>query len=227
MHHPAADRDRVEEALVPLDELLGGDRGATVDTLLDDRALELTVVVHPPGAGGAGGAARLEDDRVAHLGHEVAQLRRGGDAGRLGAGDVGAPQDLLHRRLVAAEEGGLDGGAGDARGLADLGGGEDVRLDRRLDPVHPLARLHAPDRFEEGGLVDHRRDLLVGDHPAAQLVVEVVVGRLADAGDARADRREPAHELALVVGKLRLDEDDVHGASPQGPRCLDSKRCDS
>ena len=54
-------------------------------------------------------------------------------------------------------------------------------------------------------------DLLVVREPVPELVVERLLGALADAGDARADRVERAHELALVRGKARLDEDDVHG----------------
>ena len=187
MHDSAADRDRVVEALVALDELLDGDRGAAVEPLVDDRALELAVVVDPLRAGGAGAGARLEDERVADVGGEHPQLLRARDAARLGAGDVGLAQRLLHRRLVAAEKGGLDGGAGDAGRLADLRRRQDVGLDRRLQAVHPGGRLDAPHRLEHGGLVHDRADLLVADHPAAQLLVDRLPGALADAGDPRAD----------------------------------------
>ena len=53
-------------------------------------------------------------------------------------------------------------------------------------------------------------DLLVVEHPVAELLVEQVHRALADADHVRADRGQPAHELALVRREGRLDEDDVH-----------------
>jgi hypothetical protein len=57
--------------------------------------------------------------------------------------------------------------------------------------------------------VDHGGHLFVEGEPALHLVVELA---LADRGDRGAGFDQPAHELALVVRELRLDEDDVHGA---------------
>jgi hypothetical protein len=47
--------------------------------------------------------------------------------------------------------------------------------------------------------------------PVLHLSVECLERTLSDADDPRFRGVQPAHELALVMGKGGLDEDDVHG----------------
>ena len=125
-----------------LDELLDGDGRAAVDPQVDERALELAHRCRRGASRRAGAVARLDDQRVADLGGERPHLLRTPDSARLGARDAGAPQRLLHRRLVAAEERRLDARARDAGSLAHLGGRHDVRLDRRLEAIDLGVALH-------------------------------------------------------------------------------------
>src|SRR5262249_8779661 len=130
----------------------------------------------------------------------------------------GGAQGVLHRRLVAAEERGSLGGAGNVAGLAYACGREDVRLDRGFDTVDLRSALEPADLLEQGGLVAHRADLLVMRETVPQVLAQRVLRALADADDRGAGVREPAHELALVRGEARLHENDVHRRLPD-PRC--------
>ena len=208
---PAIDRERVVEALVALDELLDRDRGGALGPERLERAVQRLAAVHPHGPLGAGGGARLEDEREAHvlgegvgLGGAVHGRRRRGRHPRLA-------QRLLHRRLVPAQPGRPHRRPGDAAGLTHLGDRQGVGLDRGLQPVHPLARLDAAHGAEQRRLVRHRADLLVPVEPVLQLAVERVERPLADARDARPRGAQGAHELALVGREPGLDQDDVHG----------------
>ena len=67
-------RDRVVEPLVAVDELLDGDLRAVVDAAAGDRRVELVGRVDPLGARGAGACRRLDDDREADLGGELADV---------------------------------------------------------------------------------------------------------------------------------------------------------
>ena len=68
-----------------------------------------------------------------------------------GAADAGGAQHLLHRRLVAAEEGRAHRGAGDAAGLAHVRRGHHVGLDRGLEPVDPTIAAAATARRRPAG----------------------------------------------------------------------------
>ena len=83
----------------------------------------------------------------------------------------------------------------------------------RSTHIRPWICAHRP---LQRALVGDRRDLLVAAEPALQLVVEPVVGPVADPEHMRADRGERAHELALVGGEAGLEEDDVHGRASPG-----------
>src|SRR5262249_33880872 len=76
----------------------------------------------------------------------------------------------------------------------------------------PGACLRAAHGAEQRLLVRDGRDALVLPQPVLELVVELLERPLADAADARADRVQGAHELALVLREGGLDEDDVHGS---------------
>src|SRR5262249_16379202 len=67
VRHAAADGQRVVEALVTLDELLYGDARAAVDARGADGRLELVRAADLDRPRGAGGVARLEDEREADL----------------------------------------------------------------------------------------------------------------------------------------------------------------
>jgi hypothetical protein len=209
VRHLPADGDGVEEAFVALDELLDRHRGALAHASLGERSLELGVAVHPAGARGAGTVARLDDQGVAHPLCEGEALGHGVDARRLSTGNARAPEELLHRRLVPAQVGGLDRGAGDAAGLAHPCHVHHVGLDSRLEPVDPAAALEIAHRLDHRLLVHHRTYLLeVGQN---MLQITQRVGRvLADGAHARTDIGESLQELTLVERERRLDEDDVH-----------------
>ena len=149
-------RDRVVEALVALDELLDGDLGAVVDAAAGDRLVQLVGAVDPLGARRPGAGGRLEDEREADLGGEVAGRRRRTGAGRRGAADAGGAQHVLHRRLVAAEEGGAHRRPRDAARLAHAGGGHHVGLDRRLQRSTLEVLLHPAHDLVQAALVDDR-----------------------------------------------------------------------
>ena len=149
VHDLAVDGERVVEALVALDELLDGDGRARVDMRRRERLLELGRVVDAYGARGAGGVARLHDQRIADPLDELAHFVAARGAGRLRAGDAGRAQHLLHRRLVAAQERGLDRRAGDAARLAHARRGHDVRLDGRLETIDLGLALDAAHLFEQ------------------------------------------------------------------------------
>ena len=210
MRHVAVDGDRVVEALVALDELLDRDLGAVVDTAASDRPVELGGRVDARGARRAGAGGRLDDEREADLGDERADVVAGAPPVERGARHPGGAQRLLHRRLVAAQIGGAHARARDAARLSHVRRGHDVRLDRRLQPIdphHPLDDLHGVVQL---ALVGDRADLLVVRQPALDVVVEPVLGSLADADHRRPRLGEGAGELLLVVGEARLEEDHVH-----------------
>ena len=85
-----------------------------------------------------------------------------------------------------------------------------MRLDRRFEGVDPHLALREPHSLDERADIGDIADLLVVEHPVAQVGVEPVGGALADPDDGRARFGQPTHELALIGGKRRLDEDDVH-----------------
>ena len=74
--------------------------------------------------------------------------------------------------------------------------------------------LDAPHGVDQAAFVDDRRHLLVVGQPVADLVVEPVLRSLADADHRGADLMQRAHELALVVGEARFEEDHVHVGDP-------------
>ena len=190
---------------------------------LGQRAVELGVGVDAARPRRPGGGAGLEDDRVADRCDEVAHLRRAGRARRLRCLDPDGPQRLLHRRLVPAQIRGAHRCPRDAARLAGVRGGHRVRLDRRLERVDPHLALRESHRLDERADVGDVRDLLVVEHPAAQVRVEPVGRTLADPDHIRAGLRETADELALVRRECRFDKDDVHAqilpaAVPTRPR---------
>src|SRR5690606_1903319 len=207
----AADRDGVPKALVALDELLDRDAATMDHAALAQGVIELGVVVAAVGRGRSGGVARLDDQRVADPRREFLDLRRVARADRLRARDPGFAQDFFHRRLVAAQEGGLDAGARDPAGLADLGGTHHVGLDRGLEPIDADLALHEADGSLDLLDAGHVVDLLVVAQPVAHLVVEILLGPLADPGDPRADGMQGASELPLVSRETGLQEDHVDG----------------
>ena len=138
VHDVAADRDRVVEALVALDELLDGDRGAAVEPLVDDGALELAVVVDPLRAGGAGAGARLEDDRVADLGGEHRAAPAGSRRRATGRTETPASRSASfiaglsrQRKAVCTVVPGIPAAS------RTFAAGQDVGLDGRLQAIHP------------------------------------------------------------------------------------------
>ena len=219
----AVDADGVVEALVTFDELLDGDvrwrpTAPSSASARSSSASESTRLVPDAPGGGAG----FEDDRVADRGDEVAHLRRAGRARRLRRLDPDGAQRLLHRRLVPAQIRRAHRRPRDAARLASVRGRHRVRLDRQLERVDPHLALREAHRLDERTDVGDVRDLLVVEHPAAQVAVEPVGRTLADADHVGAGLRETADEFALVRRKCRLDEDDVHAqilpAEPQPAR---------
>src|SRR5665213_3158156 len=93
----------------------------------------------------------------------------------------------------------------------------------RLEAVDPEAFLNPAHHVCDRADIRDVADLLVMEHPALQFGVEVVKRPLPDADHGGAGRGEPAHELALVEGKCRLDEDNVHCGSILPARS--SRRC--
>ena len=177
VRRPAVDRQGVVEALVALDELLDRHRGRSFGPEHLQGGVQLGVVVDPAGAGRAGRRTWLDDQRVADGGRERVGLvgrvhrrrRRGRDAGRA--------QRLLHGRLVPAQPGRTPRGARNPTCLPHLGRGQDVRLDRRLQPVDPDLVLDPADRVVQGPDVGDRADL-------------VVVGASSSSARRRASRRD-------------------------------------
>ena len=105
-----------------------------------------------------------------------------------------AREHLLHRRLVTAQVGGARRGPRDRAGLADVGGGHDVGLDRGLEAVDPHRALDLAHGVEQGTLVDDGVHLVIVGHRRFELVVEPVDRTLADADHCRSD---------LVRGRAR------------------------
>ena len=70
-----------------------------------------------------------------------------------------------------------------------------------MDPAH--------DPHQVVG-IDDRRHALVVKEPVAQVGVERLFRTLTHTRHARPGLMERAHELLLVAGEARLDEDDVH-----------------
>ena len=163
----AVDGDRVVEALVALDELLDGDRRRPGRRTLPSAASSSSAsstrscpTRRRPSRGlrmsGKPTASRERPDLA----------RRCRRAGRRRGRDAGLAQRLLHRRLVAAQEGRAHRGARDRARLAHLRGGHDVGLDRRLQPVDPELVLDPAHGVDQRALVDDGGDLLVVGQPA-------------------------------------------------------------
>ena len=85
-----------------------------------------------------------------------------------------------------------------------------VRLDGRLERIDPHLALRETHSLDESTDVRDVGDLLVMQHPGAQVGVEPVRRTLADPDHVRAGLGEPAHEFALVRRECGFDEDDVH-----------------
>jgi hypothetical protein len=109
-----------------------------------------------------------------------------------------------HSQAVRTEVPGI------AQAFADLRRGHGVRLDRRLEPVHPELVLHPADRAGHRLDVGDVRHPLVVVEPALELVVQRVERVLADPGHRRPRLGQRPGELPLAGGEERLDEDDVH-----------------
>ena len=97
------DRDGVVETLVALDELLHGDRLDALTAEDSQGMLEAGGILGPHRVRCAGAAARLEDQREAHLLGESECLGSAAHRGRGGCGYPRLAQYLLHRRLVPAQ----------------------------------------------------------------------------------------------------------------------------
>jgi hypothetical protein len=195
---------------MPLDELLDCDGIRSGRAKLGERLVELTVAVHAHRARRAGGRSGLEDQRESNLLREGAHLGSSGGRGRLRSGHAGLAQRLFHRRLIAAQIGGAHGGARDGARLTGLRRRHLVRLDRRLEAIHPEPPLHPAHGVDEPADVGDVAYLLVVQHPALQLAVELVDAALADADHGGAGGSEPSDEFALIGGKGWFDKDDVH-----------------
>ena len=74
VHDAAVDAEGVVDRLVPLDEFLDRSGPAPVETAVDDRLLELLVVVDLEGPRCPRRITGLEDQGVAFLGSEGARL---------------------------------------------------------------------------------------------------------------------------------------------------------
>ena len=211
------DRQRVVEALVPLDELLdrdrvgGGRRWASAASssarLLDPDRVERT-----------GRRARLEDQRVADGVGEVVHLA-GARRGRGGRGrHADGPQHLLHRRLVAAQPGRPARGAGDRARLAHVGDRQRVRLDGRLEPVDPHLALRPAHRV---GAARARRSPRRRGSSAAASCAAARRARPPDDSpmpiDGRADLGERADEVPL--GRREVGRHEHHVHDRQGRAC--------
>ena len=220
VNRPAIDGDRVVEALVALDELFGGGGKPAVDPGFDDRMLQLGVVVDAIGARGARRVSGFEDDRVAHAFDESFDICNRGNPVRDRAGQTGLAQGFLHRRFVAAEKRAPHARARDPALLTHVRGGQDVGLDRRLEPVDPTHLLAASHGPKQRFFVDYRADLLVVVHVSLEFGIERLDGRFPDAGDARARGGQTANEFALVTGKGRFDKNNVHHETSTAARRL-------
>src|SRR6185312_12645648 len=211
----AVHRQRVIEALVALDELLDRDRVGVAERA--QRGAELVPGVDLGGVQRAGTGTRLEDQRVAdRVGERVDLVHvRGGRGGR--GRHAHLPQRLLHRRLVPAQPGRPDAGAGDRAGLPYLRHRQRVRLDRCLQPVHPHPGLHPADEVGQVADVGHVVDLVILGQASAQLVVQPLTRPLADADDVRAGPGQRAGEVPLGGRERRLHEHHVHARTLLGP----------
>ena len=208
--HGAVDADRVVEALVALDELLDGDLGTVVDAAAGDGLGQLVGCVDPFGTGRSGPGRRLEHQREPDLRREPPDVVAGAGRRRRRAADAGLAQHVLHRRLVAAEEGRALRRAGDAARLAHPRRGHHVGLDRGLQPVDLDVLLQPAHDVVQAALVDDGGHLLVVAEPPGDVAVEPVLRSLADADDGGPDVVEGAGELLLVVREARLDQHHVH-----------------
>src|SRR5690606_23761398 len=99
------DREGVEEAFMPFDELLDRHCIAGRQPRLLDDALQGLSPVDAPGSRRSGPGRRLDDQRVADRFREIACILRRLRARGLGTGNAGAPERGLPRRLVAAQPG--------------------------------------------------------------------------------------------------------------------------
>src|SRR3954471_1105394 len=204
------DRQGVVEPLVAFHELLDGDGGDALPAEHAEGGIELLAVVDACGVQRPGAGARLENDREADRVDEPPHLLGVVCRGRGSGGDAGGSKRLLHRRLVAAQPRGAQGGPGNGAPLPHLGCRQRVRLDRRLQAVDPELVLQPPHRVRHRAYVDDVRDLVVVRHPALQLVVQVFLWGLSDADHLGADIGQGADKLALVLREAGLDEDHSH-----------------
>ena len=195
-----------------LDELLDGNRVLAVETVAGQGLLQLPRCIDSHGAGRAGAAARFQDQREADLLGERPHRRGGFGAGRLRAGNAGLAQRGLHRWFVAAQPGRAHAGARNTARFPDAGDGQNMRLDRGLDAVHPQAALGRAHGLQQGGFIDNRFHLLVLHEPVPKLRVERSRWPLADADHRRPGCVQRTHEFPLVLRKPGLDENHVHAA---------------
>jgi hypothetical protein len=91
-----------------------------------------------------------------------------------------------------------------------------VRFDRGLEAVDPDFALQPANGADHRLLLADGSDLFVVRHPPFEIVVEVILGTLADADHRRAHLREAADELPLIRGKRGFNEDNVHLWDPLG-----------
>src|SRR5207244_5503004 len=138
---------------------------AASDSERSDRLPQLGRVVDTHRTRGAGGVAGLDHYRKADALDEGADLLGIAGADRLRAGNARRAQSLLHRRLVAAEEGRLDAGAGNPAGLAHARGAHHVRLDHRFQAIDSNLGLHEAHRALDLRDVGDVADLLVVEEP--------------------------------------------------------------
>ncbi len=194
-------------------EFLDGHRIAVEQPGARGGLQQLRLTADPEGGGRPGSVAGFHDDRVADLFDEGLRLLVGRHCSRGSSGDAGLPQGLLHRRLVPTQPGRPHRRPRNPAAFPDAGRGHDVRLDRRLEPIHPALGLRHPHRVLQRGLIGDRTDAVVPVDRLPQLVVVVVVVVFADDHHASADPFECQHEPALIVRETGLDEHDVHSPS--------------
>ena len=215
----AVDRERVVEALVPLDELLDGDG---VDLLAAEQAQrrgQPGVVVDPRGVERAGTGPRLEDERVADRpARSRAPRRRWRPPWRRPSAPrrPAASPSSTACRGTATPSAPTSRGSSSSRGPArrpwcgtrwwPRGGPRTVLV---LDPADGVG--HHAD-------VGHVRDDVVVRQPGAELVVEPLLRAVADPDDRGTDLGQGSHELALRRREGRIDEDHVHAGEPRRTR---------
>ena len=108
----------------------------------------------------------------------------------------------------------MNGGAGDAAGLPDLGGRHGVGLDRRFEAVDDDDRLDVTHRVGELAGIGDVVDAVVAAHRVTQFRVEGPLLGLTDPNDGGPNTGQRKHKTALVRREGRLDENDVHACDP-------------